>query len=282
MKKILIPTDFSKEAKNTLIHGIKLAQILEREILLVYSADIYGYVYQYGNGIAVPPAPYPHEIKDIEDEVQKVYNEWINDLRQEFQTLPSTELTVERGSQPYILEDMDKNKDVDMVLITGKNEDDFFTRFADDNNYRTVRHVHCPVMVIPPDANFQPFTRIAYVTDYEKEEIDTLQKLTALANPFRAIITALHICEDINFEERIKKEGFEEMVRKKVGYPFIDHAIRKADEPVEKILEFTQRFGANLIAMKKENRSFFEKLFSQSKTKQMIWQTNIPLVIYKN
>lgn len=146
-----------------------------------------------------------------------------------------------------------------------------------------VEKVKCPVWIIPKGADYKPFTEIVYATDYKKEDIDSLQKLIATFPHYSPNITALHITDSVDFEERVKKAGFVEMLKKQTDYKSLwvrAFYQTKHDDLTELLNEFAIKSKADLLVLLKENKSFFNRIFNTSQTKEILKTAQLPILVY--
>jgi nucleotide-binding universal stress UspA family protein len=110
-----------------------------------------------------------------------------------------------------------------------------------------------------------------------------LKKLIGLFPDTFPGITALHITDNIEFEEEVKKSGFVERLRTQTSYPKLKvKAIYQSnhDDLIELITDFASKNTANLIVVLKENESFFERIFKPSHTKKILKNTELPVLVY--
>jgi nucleotide-binding universal stress UspA family protein len=111
-----------------------------------------------------------------------------------------------------------------------------------------------------------------------------LRKLIALTHHFSPRITAIHITENLDFEVRIQKAGFQEMLHRKTSYDQV--SVKSLVEETngedigQLINEYASLMEANLIVVLKENRHFFDRLFKSSATKKIVQQAKIPVLVY--
>jgi len=84
-------------------------------------------------------------------------------------------------------------------------------------------------MLIPPAAKADPISRIAFASDFNKEEhdLESLSLLIAWAQPFRAEILLTHIHDDEDFSPKFTKwiKGFIAQISRKTNYSHISHRV---------------------------------------------------------
>lgn len=191
------------------------------------------------------------------------------------------EISTETAVIKPVIEKLLAQDKVHMVLMEGSESDGFWTQNSTDMDI--IRNIQCPVWVIPPKITYDPFKEILYATDYHEEDLLTLRKLIALTHRYSPKITALHITENYDFEVRIKKAGFQEMVKTKTAYDkvSVESLVDRTGEDIGQMInDYASLIDANLIVVLKENRPFFDRLFKSSSTKKIIQQAQIPVLVY--
>jgi nucleotide-binding universal stress UspA family protein len=135
---------------------------------------------------------------------------------------------------------------------------------------------------LPNQVLFKPFKHIIYATNYNKADIPVLKKLSAFAKLFNAEITALHVTDSLDFEEKVKNMGFKNILKEKTNYPInVQVLVEQKNEDTSAIINsFAKSANADIIVMLKQNKSFFERVFKGSATKKLINKTNLPVLIY--
>jgi nucleotide-binding universal stress UspA family protein len=191
------------------------------------------------------------------------------------------EISTETAIIRPVIEKLLAQDKVHMVLMEGSESDGFWTQNSTDMDI--IRNIKCPAWVIPPKITYDPFKEILYATDYHEEDLLTLRKLIALTHRFSPNITALHITENYDFEVRIKKAGFQEMVKTKTAYDkvSVESLVDRTGEDIGQMInDYASLIDANLIVVLKENRPFFDRLFKSSSAKKIIQQAKIPVLVY--
>ncbi|MEA1896906.1 MAG: universal stress protein [Bacteroidota bacterium] len=191
------------------------------------------------------------------------------------------EVTAIIGDEITLIGRMVETGKVQMVMIEGQEMESFPLKgsFAKE----LIRNVHCPVWLIPKDAEYQPFQHIIYATDYHNEDIPTLKKLIDLTHFVSPQITALHIAENEDFNLRIKNVGFQKMLLAKTEYKKISVKAlveNEGDDIVGLINKYAASYASDLIVLLKENQHFLDRLFKPSTTEKMIKKAKRPVLIY--
>ncbi len=213
--------------------------------------------------------------------VENSVNDIIREIRAEITTGVNVEFKSETGSASRILEDTVSKGGVDMVLMQGDiDKPDWLKTIT---NMELIEKAKCPVLIIAPDSKYQPLEKIIYATDYKEEDIKTLKALIDLTRPLVTDILALHISESMEFEEKVKEAGFNEMLKQETDFKNISVKVlvdEKGKDIVETLSEEIDKTNANLIVVLKENRNFFDRIFKSSFTADVIKNVKLPVLVF--
>ena len=225
--------------------------------------------------------PDPAWLHEIEKDVKKTVKDYIKDIKKELTGIPDIVFNSDLGDASKILKDKVEKGVYDMVMLQGSSEQELWLQKPVIMD--VVRNVLCPVFIIEPDTKYQPFKKIVYATDYKEEDVSTLKRLTRLTKPFSPEILTLHITDDEQFRKKLLKEGFDNMIREKVGYENVTVKVLEVEDDKEEAECFVNQAkseNANLIVVLKENRSFFERLFKSSFTAELVKATKLPILVF--
>jgi nucleotide-binding universal stress UspA family protein len=282
MKTILILIDSIQDSKEYMNYGIHLAKDLERNVVFLYmfnQGNIPLGAYGYAETVVhLRQTTYKSKIEHIENEFDTV----ISEFNANIQNTPTMECKIETGAPHDVINKFLENQEADMVMLKeyakGKS-----TEFIRESNIEIIRKTHCPIWIIPEGVSYKAFNNIVYATDYHEEDIPALKKLSDIASVFKARITAFHLTENIDFEERIKSTGYSDILIEKVGYDKITMKLvpeEEGTEIAENILKFASGSEAGLIVLMKEDKGFLERIFTTSTTRKLAKHIKLPMLVY--
>ncbi|NJM15186.1 MAG: universal stress protein [Bacteroidales bacterium] len=228
---------------------------------------------------ALTAAPVDQAFNEIAEMEKEAITRNTEMIRAEFDSPLLMDYSFEIGFPQYIIEEHVVQNKADMVILEG--ESIFWPQ--KDFNMDVIRSVKCPVWVIPRPVKYKPLKEVVYATDYKEEDISTLKKLIPLTKPFEPNITALHVTDNRDFNEKVTNAGFAKLVRDKTGYDNISiKTIREngSSNIAELVNDFSLMLGAQLIVVLKENNGFMERLFKSSTTKEIINEARLPVLVY--
>jgi nucleotide-binding universal stress UspA family protein len=281
MKDLLVYVKSPAKSQFFMTYAAYLARDMDLSVKYLYVLTPGGYPLGMPGSVG---AAAEVSLTDIERDVEKAryhFDLQIKKLNASDPDLPLLEYKVEIGFPPEILRAYCSGKMVDTLMLSGSKERSIFT--GDTSNLEIIRKAGCPIWIVPEGITYKTFSEILYATDYNQEDIHNLRTLAGFASKFQANITAVHISEDLNFEERVKGAGFAEMIRKETGYDMISHKVlaeTRGEPLVNELHNFALMIDADLIVMLRENKGFLDRLLHGSRSEKIARHTQLPVLIF--
>ena len=269
LNSILVPIDFSDVSINALNYGINLAQKCGAQLHLLHIKQ---------TPISDPNYPL-NAFTDLMYELEK--NEKENFEKIENTTLKHAGLSYHFKSASGFVADEVCNysqlNQMDLVVMGTKGASGFSELLIGSNTAAVVAQTQIPVLVVPPICSFKPITHLLYASDFNEPEFPAVLRLKFFAELFNSKISVLHAKNDFddyfnaenNFFTRNGAKISNQMELFKV----------EGNDVLSIINHFVEDKAVDFLVMAKHNRSFFDKLFHQSLTKQMAYHTKIPLLV---
>ncbi|MEL7534553.1 MAG: universal stress protein, partial [Bacteroidota bacterium] len=135
-----------------------------------------------------------------------------------------------------------------------------------------------PVLAIPENKLSPEIHRIVYATNYEPMEIEALKRVSRLAERLDAEVLITHVFVGENSPPLERWQAFEKLVKtaidyEKLSFKFLPHY--DFQTALKELLSYT---GAEILAMCPHKRGMWERLFHLSKTKEMAYDSETPLL----
>jgi nucleotide-binding universal stress UspA family protein len=145
-----------------------------------------------------------------------------------------------------------------------------------------VEKVDCPVLVIPESATFHVPHRIMYATDFQFNDFSCLNQVSEIARVFDAEIIVSHISADLTKqqEEEDLMDWFMEIAETNISYPKLLYKTYTGENVLEKLNKAIDELGVEILCMSTVKRTFLERIFKSSLTKEMVYQTHHPLLVF--
>ncbi len=280
-KKIIHFIRSAENLENSIGSSISIAKTLGYEIkLLMILESRHTFFYPMTSPLKTGLASYEFEMirEERMKEEEKQIREFL-DQQPEVENIPAITYDIRSGATDMILIEESEKDDTAMILVNEAEEPEL--GFIINTYMNILEKISCPLLKVPEEFELGKIRKILYATDYKEEDIPTLSMLAEFAAPFGGEITALHITDSVDLEEKLKSHGFESSIQEKAGYHKIEFAIREDQSVVNGILEYTGKGNFDLVVLLKENRNFLKRIFTKSDSNRMLKESDIPVMIYR-
>jgi len=281
MNSILTYIHKIDEAEYLICYAAELARDQDMSLDILYAADIQTYPVGM-QPTSMPSLEYTHEkIENILEDAETEIAKQVERVNKKIKNPPQIKYFTKQGISNHVIEEFTTKSKYDFVVVTASPNNDFL---INDRNMDIIKHVNSPVWIIPEGAEYKRMKSIVYATDYNEEDVETMRRITGFAEKTTAKITALHVNDNLDFEEKVKNKGFTDILIEKVGYRNLEVSsmVQKEDTSLsDTIIDFSKLVRADLIVILKENKGFFERLFASSNTKMIMNKAEIPVLIFQ-
>lgn len=270
--KILIPTDFSKNAKRAIDYALLLAAATKSTITLVH---VYSPVVTRNN------LSYPLIQDEIANQV-KLANEQLAELGSEISSdkgIPC-EYRVMVGEMVDEITHEAKVSKADMIVMGTKGASGIEKLLFGSKTASVIERTPCPVLAIPDGTAIVLPKRIIFATDFHDSDMQTLKSLTKLVETLNAELMILHISKEKLKSERDLIEQFSKAVAIETDYKQPFYYVMAHEDTQKGIDLFVDSTGGDMIVLSTRKRSVFEKLFDSSLTKKMAYHSLVPLLAF--
>jgi len=270
MKTILVPTDFSPAAENAMWFAADMARHIRACVLLLH-------IYQVPVAVSEVPVM-TLTADDLKDESEEKLNELKGRL--EKTTLGSVPVfTQSRLGNPGVeMEDVCNAIRPFAVIMGMHGKARVETMMFGSTALTAMRHLHVPVMIIPPGASFRPVQKIGLACDLKKVEATTpVKEIIAIVKEFGAELHVLNV--DKRFEH-FAPAGREQTTVLHNMLADLDphyHFIHK-DNIEESLDEFAQRHQIDFLIVIPRKHGFPEGLFHKSCSKKLATHAHVPVM----
>ncbi|MEZ4885366.1 MAG: universal stress protein [Chitinophagales bacterium] len=283
MNNILVPTDFSENAVNAFRYALHIAAKQNASIttLHIYSLNISSLE------IGTPPELMQSILENQEEREGEHYKEFAEKLHLEATAenlahVPVVhKLTEGLVVDEIVQESMDE--DPDLIVLGTDGVDNLADRLFGTTTSNVIENVDCAVLTVPAGAEYNGLHRIAYASDFNKDDVGALKEMLELAGLFGATIHVVHVSEEgaPTDEDQRRMEELEEnfIATEEAGKIVFD--LISAENVVVGLEQYLEKEAIDMLVMFKEKESFWERLFSPSLTKKIALHGKKPLLVLK-
>jgi len=264
MKKILVPTDFSKAAANAAQYAAWLAQKLSAKMELVHVIDI------------GTPGTKLHNWQKLEAQMIKSGQEGAKQVMENIRN--PVEITYKHlAGSPFqdVVSEFAESEKADMIVIGSRGASGLKKALFGSNAATLINRCSKPVIVVPAEAEFNGIRKVLYPTDmvHLDEEIKTIARF---AKHFDAQILVLHV-KSGNAPKR-DTTNLENILTRMANYRKIKFDVVGNEDVVAGIEEYVQSEKPDLLAMFTHELDLYERIFGKSVTRQVTFHNSLPLL----
>lgn len=267
MKKILVPTDFSKAAFNALEYAVNLAKKLNTEVILL-------------NAYAVPNTSIMIDLTDV------LKNDSINGLikvkNELLELYPNTEIeTIDyNGDLISSVKFCSTNNNIDLVIMGTTGATGLKETFVGSNTATLIQEIDIPLIAIPFGTKLGDKLKITVSTDLKNlKNIDVFETVKKIAKVHSGEFHLINVSEDLSKVDPTK--FIEHAADVDDIFTGFDHSFKfleNTDFEAE-ILDYINTNNINMLVVVSRKRSFFARLFHKSISRKLTMHSPIPIVV---
>jgi nucleotide-binding universal stress UspA family protein len=271
MKTIIVPTDFSAQAKNAAYYAAEMAVEIDASLSLLH-------VYQPPMSFSEVPVPAEDinaMIKDAEEKIDRLKGELLS------KTMGNIKIYAEVKTGTIVTEIEAFCKSVKPYAVimgtqgTGAVERFFFG----SNTLAAMRRLDWPLIVVPPGAKFAAITKVGLACDFRKVvETTPVEEIKSLIKDFHAELHVLHVSReagDAFKPEVVEESGLLQEMLEEVHPQY--HFIGKEDVD-EALNEFAVKNKLDLLIVIPKSHNILDRLVHKSHSKQLALHSQVPIM----
>ena len=268
-RRVLIPTDFSKNAENAVRYAFQIFEDSENtEFVLLNAYDI-------------PRGGSNTMLVSITDILKRYSVEGLNKCLKKMRDSgveKNIRLESRHGSLSSVIQEMLKQEKFNLVVMGTLGAGGLKKVLLGSNTSDVVKRIKRPILIVPHEARYSRPDNILITTDFKKVKRDEqIEKLREFALSIDAKISVLNVHDEgknVDMEEAMKTSGLADLLE---GLEVTCYD-EENDDVIEGIDNFVKNHDIKIIAMIVRELNFLDSLFHKSLTKQMAMRTQIPML----
>tara|TARA_R110001592_G_scaffold208846_2_gene459914 strand:- start:12 stop:851 length:840 start_codon:yes stop_codon:yes gene_type:complete len=270
-RRILCPTDFSKNAQNAIEYAVKL---FKNETCVFYILNTYN------------AEPYTMELaiaRDLEEFREKsigglrVILEWLshddNSRNHEFHVVS------ECGNLLDIIKTMVDKQDIEMVVMGTQGATNSRIEIFGSQTVLAMEEIrNCPVLAIPSKTIYKEIKEIFFPTDYrttfKRREFQYLVDIAKMSNSSIVVLNVVNKNESLD-EDQVNNKNLLKDYFEDLDYSF--HTLKNNDVQAA-INSFIESRGSDMVSFINRRHSFFGMILSRPMVKNLNYHTGIPVL----
>jgi nucleotide-binding universal stress UspA family protein len=274
MKSILVATDFSLAAQNAFRYAVQMARPYRSKVvaLYVYEPPVAGSYLEYGLSASL--------LKKQEAAVREKFRMLESLMADELRLLSDVELRFEVGFAAEEILRVCEETQPDMLVMGADTGNVIARRIFGSTCNQVIQRVESPTLIVPEGAVYRGFSKIAYATDYEEDDIRVIDDVLYFAKKNHAKLACVHIrtqasVRDAYKQELLKRAYFYDLTHDHITFTTLTNA-----DVIEGLQQYSAWQEMDLLVMLTHHRSRIGQLFHRSFSREMAIVTRIPLWVY--
>lgn len=272
MKKILVPFDFSVPSSWGFYYAYELAASINAEILVV--------------NMYLPASEATHSLEKLQADAPRRKIEILAHLKAATQypeaKTKGVKVSYDIGyGEKEAIATYAERQNVDLIVMGTTGNDKGVNRLLGSNTSMVIEKANCPVLAIPSGTTFNSIQNIAYATNFDSKDIESITQLAKIAKVTNSTLHCIHVNLFSGGVESNKSAEFEaELEANLEGLPVVFNtwSAHKVEDGLENFCRVNQ---IDILAMLTHNRSTWNKLFGEhSVTKSMAMRNKLPLLAF--
>ena len=278
-KRVLIPTDYSKNALNAIRYALDLYKNLTCDFYFLNAFHASGY--SVDSLLVVEPGERYYEAAKLKS--HKGMERLMEVLRLHPKNDKHTFHTVcTLNSLLIAVEEVLKAKDIDIIVMGTKGITNSSNTILGTNTVGIMEKITtCPVVAVPANFSFSPPKEIVFPTDYKTPfRRKELQYMFEIAKMYHSSIRVLHIEKEAKLDtgQENNKALIADMME---GIDHSFHTLTKISVS-QGIEAFIESRKSDMIAFQNRKHRFFSSILSKPLIKEIGYDSSIPILVLKD
>lgn len=283
MKTILVPIDFSPTSLNAAWFAFNIAQKTNAMLIFLHAYRI------PVDNIFLPGEVIHELIFDRFVHAEKNFKKYILDYLQTQIELyeitepsPIMKFDLEYGFPVDLIFERAHYYQIDMVVMGNKGSSQNLNKLLGSVTNKVIKGIEFPVLVVPENAQYQDFKKIAYATDFDPKDESTLSQLKKFAQVFNSSIELVHIAPEQQIPHFFDDSAFAKMnaqneLSNQLNQPVQTIAHKSLDKGIE---QYLSENNCDLLVMLTHSQPWFKRIMKGSVTRKMAQTSKTPLLAY--
>lgn len=269
MKTIIVPTDFSPVAINAMHYAANMASSIGASIILFHAYQV---------PVAFSEVPV---VTISMEEMKKISDEKLAEMKHGLEHLTSGKVKVyaenRLGETVDELETLCKSINPFAIVMGTRGASAVERLFLGSNTLSAIKHLACPVIIVPPGATFRPIRKIGFACDFRQVvETTPVHFIHELCNIFNAELLVLNVdFKNRNFKTDVPEQSLllHNMLEKLTpSYHFIENPNIE-----EGIHAFAETHAIDLIITIPKKHKLLDGIFQKSHTRELAFHAHVPI-----
>lgn len=276
MKKIIVPTDFSPTAEKAQNFAVQSAKLFDAEVTLLHAFEIEKFTTADYTG-------YDNDlVKKMMDQIEKSFNK----AKQYIADMDDVEVKTHLSSYSLntSIKEIEKENQADLIVMGTIGQGGIGRSLWGTRTSSLIGKAKTPIMVIPYNYTWKKPSKILFLTNKFEKDPEILNYIFEWAGLYTANVE-VGVFTDVDgdkaekfFENKEKLEEYESFIKEEFYEKSIVSQHLVGYEIEDTLNEYIQENEVDMVVMVTYPRGILSRLFNKSLTKEMSYNTQIPLL----
>lgn len=284
MARILVPTDFSKQADFALDLAHQLALEMNAEIELLHVLDVpegerfagmenISFTGESSGNAGMDDLYFYKLVQKSKEKLEKVMN------RPELQGISMFEKIQTGSVYRQIYEETEKGL-IDFIVMGTSGTSNWEEDLVGTNAEKVVRRATCPVITVRNRVKLTQIKNIAFASDFKHNHEKLVDLIKKVVNMIGAKLHLVKVNTPSHFEnDKINYAVIKNYAKENKIEDYELHVYNFEDEE-DGIISFTEQFGMDMIIMATKGRRGFASLLEGSIAEDVVNYAKLPVLTY--
>jgi len=282
MNKVLVLTDFSKNAKKAATTAIDVADKMNADILLFNAYTAFPFL-PTGEFVAWPPEYYMAFKEESSAKIKKEKNRLSNLIANKSvlkRKINITYLTAE-GTVAEHLHSLINDREVCLIIMGGREKTAGSFLFGSDI-HDVIKKASCPLLIVNSKMPDITLNNVVFATDLDPKDLKTVSYLLSQSKVLHFHLHVCHVSQppvflpDFNEEDAITH--FMSQLSK-LNYENLTYKGLKGDNIAKELDKYSKKIEADMFVLVHKKHSIFWRTLNQSPSKTLIRHQKYPILI---
>ncbi len=285
LRKILVPTDFSKGSEYACQYAIHLAQKMKAEIKMLHV-----YEYPFAEMGRKESAAYLDFMRNTMKESEEKAKKGVVDFTHKMQAYMSSEKiegvkihsSTAIGNLIASIKGISKTYKPDLIVLgtIGRSENANIMLAGMAN--ALINGLDIPLYAIPAPCYPEDFEylKVLYATDFNEKDHKYLERLLEILKPFNKQISCVHIDTEHNPAKKERMFELNLQLNEAYGEHDLNCRLIEDEDVFHGLKVFVVNHKINLLSFTVHKRRLFKKLFRPNLFKKILQESSLPILIF--
>ena len=278
IRRILVPTDFSSTAHNAFQYALALAEQWNADIQLLHVI----LPEMAPMDIPVPAAALMQRQTEAASEAIQAFHDYGVALAIKagiIETAPEIDTSIEVGTPVDVIRYVSAKTNADMVIVGARGQHSVVDKILGSVSSGSLQQLQLPVMIVPEGAQYSGLSKALVATELGEEAFEQLVEVGEMLKAFGCHYQLVHfnLASQDHFLSLSDMEATFEDLATSLSLEYIMETIPD-DLFGERLNQLLELHESDLLIMYSPHRRWYERIFHHSRTREMVWQTSVPLL----